>query len=424
MERLLQTALGRFIRRGSLRLTLPSGLTFTCGNGAGRAIAARIMTRKALRGILFDPELRVGEAYMDGSLILEHGSIADLMALTQSQDPIGLPPFFAWPQWLLRFLMRRWLQFNPRRRARDNVAHHYDLDGRLYSLFLDADQQYSCAYFESPDQSLDDAQLAKKRHLAAKLLIAPRTRILERTRVLEIGCGWGGLAMYLAQHCGAHVTGVTLSEEQLAHATTRAAESGLSDAVVFRLQDYRDIAERFDRVVSVGMFEHVGVGHYDEFFRCCAERLADDGVMLLHSIGRSEGPNVTNPWITRYIFPGGYIPALSEVLPAIERAGLLVTDIEILRLHYAETLKAWRERFLAHREEVERLYDRRFVRMWEFYLASSEMAFREQALMVFQIQVTKRQDVVPMTRNYIAAEEQRLLAIDSGRHAPLRLAGE
>ena len=299
-----------------------------------------------------------------------------------------------------------------------NVAHHYDLDRRLYSLFLDADRQYSCAYFEHPEQSLDDAQLAKKRHLAAKLLVNPGAR------VLDIGSGWGGLGLYLAETCGAHVTGVTLSDEQHALSRARAEEKGLADRVEFRLQDYRDVAERFDRIVSVGMFEHVGVGYYDVFFRKCADLLADDGVMLLHSIGRSEGPGITNPWIAKYIFPGGYIPALSEVMPAIERAGLLVTDIEILRLHYAETLKHWRDRFLAHRDDLEKIYDERFFRMWEFYLAASEMAFREQDMMVFQLQLTKRQGVVPITRDYIAREEARLRGSEGGSRPPLRLAGE
>jgi cyclopropane-fatty-acyl-phospholipid synthase len=242
--------------------------------------------------------------------------------------------------------------------------------------------------------------------------------------VLDIGSGWGGLALYLAETTGARVTGITLSQEQLAVASGRARDTELDDLVEFRLQDYREVKGRFDRIVSVGMFEHVGVGHYDNYFRTCADALDDNGVFLLHSIGRSEGPSVTNPWIAKYVFPGGYIPALSEVLPAIERAGLLVTDIEMLRGHYAETLKAWRERFLAHREGAERLYDARFVRMWEFYLAASEMAFREQDLMVFQIQMTKRQGVVPMTRDYISRAEERLRAIEAGQRPPLRLAGE
>jgi cyclopropane-fatty-acyl-phospholipid synthase len=406
------------IRVGNLQVTTAAGSRFTCGDGTGTPIAIRFTTRAAERGILLNPELRFGESYMDGGVVVERGTIADVLALVLRQRRDGAPPAWAWPQWLLRYLARRLVQFNPRRRARSNVAHHYDLDGRLYALFLDADRQYSCGYFETPDQSLDDAQLAKKRHLAAKLVLAPGQR------VLDIGCGWGGLALYLTEIAQARVTGITLSAEQLAVARARAAERGLSGEAEFRLQDYRDVPERFDRIVSVGMFEHVGVGFYDAFFRKCAAALADDGVMLLHSIGRSEGPNTTNPWIAKYIFPGGYIPALSEVLPAVERAGLLVTDIEILRLHYAETLKAWRERFLAHREDAERLYDARFVRMWEFYLAAAEMAFREQAMMVFQLQLTRRQGVVPMTRDYIARETERLRALEQGHPPPLRLAGE
>ena len=242
--------------------------------------------------------------------------------------------------------------------------------------------------------------------------------------MLDIGCGWGGLALYLAEVAGAHVTGITLSQEQYARAQQRALERGREQDAIFRLEDYRDVDGRFDRIVSVGMFEHVGVGFYDTFFRKCAQLLDDDGVFLLHSIGRSGTPSVTNPWIAKYIFPGGYIPALSEILPAIQRARLVVTDVEILQLHYAETLKAWRERFLAHREDVERLYDQRFVRMWEFYLASSEMAFRESDMVVFQIQMAKRKGVVPQTRDYIGREEARLRAIESGYSTPLRLAGE
>jgi len=418
MDRLLRAALERFIRAGNLRVTTAGGSTFTLGDGTGTPVAIRFTTRAAERGVLIDPEVKFGEAYMDGTVVVEQGSIAEVLAVVLDQCVGGKPPFWARTQWLLRYLHRRLQQFNPPPRARRNVAHHYDLDGQLYALFLDADRQYSCAYFETPDQSLDDAQLAKKRHLAAKLLIAPGQR------VLDIGSGWGGLALYLAETAGGRVTGITLSQEQLALARVRAAERGLSGTAEFRLQDYRDVPDKFDRIVSVGMFEHVGVGFYEAFFRKCAALMEEDGVMVLHSIGRSEGPNVTNPWIAKYIFPGGYIPALSEVLPAIERAGLLVTDIEILRLHYAETLKAWRERFLAHREAVERLYDARFVRMWEFYLAASEMAFREQAMMVFQVQLTKRQGVVPITRDYIVRETQRLRALEGGKPPSLRLAGE
>ena len=421
MDRLLQFLLETFIRRGTFRVTTSRGTVLTFGDGTGQPVAVRFASRAAEWAILLDPELKFGEAYMNGTFVVEQGSIADVLAIALGQN--SDVPYWARPQWLLRYLYRRFQQFNPRRRARNNVAHHYDLDGRLYSLFLDADRQYSCGYFESPEPSLDDAQIAKKRHLAAKLLLG-RNRGDRDLRVLDIGCGWGGLGLYLAEVTGADVTGVTLSQEQHAIANERAAEKGLGERARFKLQDYRDVQEPFDRIVSVGMFEHVGVNHYDTFFRKSAQLLADDGVMVLHSIGRSEGPNVTNPWIAKYIFPGGYIPSLSEVLPHIEKSGLLITDMEILRLHYAETLKHWRERFLAHREEVERIYDRRFVRMWEFYLAASEMSFREQDMMVFQIQLAKRQDVVPMTREYIGREERRLRGAEGERHPPLRLAGE
>lgn len=416
MDRLLAFLFRNFIRRGHFQITTASGRTFTFGDGTGELVAVRFTTRAAEWALLLDPELKFGELYMDGTFVVERGTIAEALAIVMDQP--SEQPNWGRTQWLLRFFKRRWQQFNPRRRSRRNVAHHYDLDGRLYSLFLDADRQYSCAYFEQSGQSLDDAQLAKKRHLAAKLLIG------KNQSILDIGCGWGGLGLYLADVTGGRVTGITLSQEQLAVANGRAAEQHLSGQAQFRLQDYRDVEERFDRIVSVGMFEHVGISHYDAFFRKMAALLDQRGVMVLHSIGRSEGPGITNPWIAKYIFPGGYIPALSEVLPAIERAGLFVTDIEILRLHYAETLKHWRTRFLAHRDDVERLYEPRFVRMWEFYLASSEMAFRYQGLMNFQIQLTKRPDVVPMTRDYIMREEQRLRGVESASRLPLRLAGE
>lgn len=417
MGQFLRWAFRTIVKRGQLQVTTSRGTGFTVGDGTGTRVAVRFTSPRAERAVLLNPELKLGEAYMDGTFVVEQGSIADFFQLILRQDRMNKGPRWARPRARARHQWRRLQQHNPRRRAQRNVSHHYDLDARLYSLFLDSDRQYSCAYFESPIATLDDAQLAKKRHLAAKLLLRDPGK-----RVLDIGSGWGGLALYLAQVASARVTGITLSREQLDIARGRAGEQGLD--VEFRMQDYRDVTERYDRIVSVGMFEHVGVGYYPAFFRKSARMLADDGVMVLHSIGRSEGPSSTNPWISKYIFPGGYIPALSEVLPAIERAGLLVTDIEILRLHYAETLKAWRERVLAHREEVERLYDARFVRMWEFYLAGAEMSFREQNLMVFQIQLTKRQGIVPITRGYIAEEEERLRALETKIRAPLRLAGE
>jgi len=414
MDWLLGLALAH-IARGNLQVMTARGVTLTFGDGSGPPIKVRFASRRSQWAVLLDPDLKLGEAYMDGTFVVECGSIADFVDLVAEKT--------AWPRWsapitLLRFVWRRIRQLNLRAQARRNVAHHYDLDGRLYSLFLDSDRQYSCAYFESPQDSLDDAQLAKKRHLAAKLLLA------DGHRLLDIGCGWGGLALYAAEFCDARVTGITLSQEQLEIARRRAKERTLSDRAIFRALDYRDVAGAFDRIVSVGMFEHVGINFYDAFFAKCASILADDGVMVLHSIGRSSGPSYTNAWIAKYIFPGGYIPALSEVMPAIERAGLLVTDIEILRLHYAETIRAWRDRFVAHRDEVARLYDARFVRMWEFYLACSETAFRRHDMMVFQIQLAKRQGTVPITRDYIFHAQSRLRAREAGRRTPLRLAGE
>ncbi|WP_407146613.1 class I SAM-dependent methyltransferase [Bradyrhizobium sp. ORS 86] len=417
MDRLLRYFLGQFVRRGSITFTTASGMRFTCGDGTGVPVAVRFTSTAAQARVLLDPELYLGEAYMDGTFVVEQGTIADALAVLMGQA--DMLPNYARLQSGLRFLGRRIQQLNVRGRSRNNVARHYDLDGRLYSLFLDADKQYSCAYFETSDAALDDAQLAKKRHLTAKLLVRPGDR------VLDIGSGWGGLGLYLAEMTGADVTGVTLSTEQLQISNARAAERNLAQSARFLLQDYRDIPGPFDRIISVGMFEHVGVAFYETFFKRCAELLSDDGVMMLHSIGRSTGPDVTSPWIRKYIFPGGYIPALSEVMPAIEKAGLLVCDMEILRLHYAETLKAWRDRFMARREEAVRLYDERFARMWEFYLAASEMSFRVQNMMNFQLQLTKRQGIVPMTRDYIGREEARLRLKEADAATPrLQLAGE
>jgi len=293
---------------------------------------------------------------------------------------------------------------NERRSARRNVAHHYDLSVDLYRAFLDEDLQYSCAFFEHPDMTLEEAQNAKKRHIAAKLALG------EGQKVLDIGCGWGGLALSLAAWTGASVEGVTLSTEQLNTAQTRAEAMGLASRASFSLTDYRDIAGTYDRIVSVGMFEHVGRPNYQAFFHSVAKLLKDDGVALIHSIGRSEGPSTTDAFTAKYIFPGGYIPALSEVLPAVERAGLWVTDIEILRLHYAETLRRWYDRFLARRAEVAALYDERFCRMWEYYLVGAEMGFRYGGHMNFQLQLAKRKDALPITRHYMEDAERALVA--------------
>ena len=419
MERWLKRLMGKRVRRGTLKVLLGPKRSFTVGDGSGKPITIAFDSPATLLWILTDPDLRLGEAYVDESFRVTEGSLADFLGLIESQNPAA-PTLPSLAIAAARYLSRRAGQFNPRGRARKNVHHHYDLDGRLYSLFLDADRQYSCAYFEDEGMTLDDAQIAKKRHLAAKLLMNR-----PGLRVLDIGSGWGGLGLYLSEIAGArHITGVTLSDEQTAAARARVEERGLRGKVEFRLQDYRDIDENFDRIVSVGMFEHVGVNHYGAFFRKVAEMLNEDGVALLHSIGRSGRPSTTSAWIKKYIFPGGYIPSLSEVMPAIERSGLVVTDVEILRLHYAETLKAWRERFLARREEMAALYDERFCRMWEFYLAGSEMAFRHQGMVVFQIQMAKRQGAVPLTRDYIGQAEERLRSAERRAKPMMRLAGE
>jgi cyclopropane-fatty-acyl-phospholipid synthase len=291
---------------------------------------------------------------------------------------------------------------NSKTRSKRNVEYHYDIDDRIYSLFLDQDRQYSCAYFESEDQSLDDAQEAKKRHISAKLKIQPGQR------VLDIGSGWGGLAMYIGRHFGADVVGLTLSEEQLKVSSKRASADGLSKIVKFRLQDFRNVDEKFDRIVSVGMFEHVGKKEYPTFFDVVRRSLKENGIVLLHTIGRLDGKSTTNPWFAKYIFPGSYVPALSEILPIIEKSGLIVTDIEILRLHYARTLSHWRSRFMAHRAEAAAILGERFCRMWEYYLAASEAGFRYGGLVVFQVQLAGRLETVPRTRRYILEEETRL----------------
>jgi len=395
----LQAVLGRIVRSGNLTLRLPGGRELKLGDGSGPALIARITSATWAARIAAKPGLGVGEAYMDGGLILEQGEIGDFIDLVGSNAKYK-------PR-KKRNRLRLWLrerlrEANARMTARKNVAHHYDLSDELYRRFLDADMQYSCAYFARPEMTLEEAQLAKKRHIAAKLLIEPGMR------VLDIGCGWGGMAMTLAEETGAEVDGVTLSVEQLAVAKARAEARGLSGRARFSLTDYRDVEGPYDRIVSVGMFEHVGRPNYQAYFDGVARLLTDDGVALIHAIGRPEGPNVTNAWIAKYIFPGGYSPALSEILPAIERAGLMVTDVEILRLHYAETLKHWRQRFAAARPEIAELYDERFCRMWEFYLGIAEQSFRARRQFVWQIQLAKKVDALPITRDYITEGEARL----------------
>ena len=397
------TLIGKLVQTGDLELETADGVRHRFGDGTGPKLSARLTDRAAERELLIDPSFYLGELYMDGRFIVTEGSLYEILELGARN--LGKIEALPWVKAIekARIAFREFHQINDRKRAKANISRHYDHDRRIYDLFLDADKQYSCAYFEHPGQSLDDAQRAKKRHIAAKLLLD------EGASVLDIGCGFGGMALYLAGVAGAGMaTGVTLSEEQIAVAKERAQGSGIAERLDFRLQDYRDVTETFDRIVSVGMFEHVGVSRYDEYFHNIRRLLKDDGVMLLHSIGRNSVPGATNAWIRKYIFPGGYIPSLSEVLPAIERAGLYVTDIEILRLHYADTLRAWRERFMANWDKAEAIEGDRFCRMWEFYLAGSETAFRIDGHMVFQIQLAKRQDAVPLTRAYISEREEAL----------------
>ncbi|USQ98445.1 SAM-dependent methyltransferase [Caulobacter sp. RL271] len=401
---LLERALAPIVRSGTLEMIGPSGERFVLGDGSGPRVVVRLSDPGAAWALLLDPDLSTGELYTDGRLSMVSGDILDFLGLmlrNAAEAPASLPVRVVDRA---RTAVQLWRQRNEPGRSRRNVAHHYDLGDALYGLFLDPDWQYSCAYFEHPGQSLADAQLAKKRHVAAKLCVEPHHR------VLDIGCGWGGLTLYLARVAeAASVLGVTLSTQQIKRARER-IDPALAAKVRFELTDYRAVEDQFDRIVSVGMFEHVGLGHYDEFFRTCRARLAPDGLMLLHTIGCSDAPSVTNPWITKYIFPGGHLPSLSDILKAVELQGLIVTDIEVLRLHYAETLAAWRANFHARRDEAVRLFDERFFRMWDYYLAMSEAAFRFENVVVFQLQIARRQDAAPLKRDYVRDVEDRLRA--------------
>ncbi len=404
-KRLLDKILSGALHKGRLTVLWPDGTSSSYGDGEGLTATVRLRDARTVRRILTNPALTVGETYMDEGLIPINGTIHDLLSMLMLN--IG----HAWDEIpilrlnnLLRRLQQPFIRSNNASRSRRNVAHHYDLNGRLYALFLDRDRQYSCAYFPHGDETLEEAQLAKKRHIAAKLK-------LDRPglTVLDIGCGWGGMALTLAREYGAYVTGITLSEEQLHEARARAAAEGLEDRVTFELMDYRAVDETFDRIVSVGMFEHVGVANYPAYFNIIKKCLAPGGIAVLHSIGRFGGGAITNSWIEKYIFPGGYSPALSEVTPVIEKTGLLMTDIEILRLHYAKTLAHWRRRFAANRDAIADLYDERFCRMFEFYLSASELAFRMNDHMNFQIQLTHDQEAIPLTRDYMFEAERHLV---------------
>jgi len=408
MRSVLRAALRSVDLARPLQVTWSDGSSDVFGSSDGTEAVphVRFLSPQAERSLALDPDLRLGELFMNGEIVVETGTIFDILMAARSAGRPLRPLPAARLLAVLRQWTRRLQQHNRRESSRCNVEHHYDLDSGLYEMFLDRDRQYSCAYFESPDMSLDDAQLAKKRHVAAKLQLAPGQRIL------DIGSGWGGMGLYLAQAADADVTGITLSKHQHRVSSRRAETAGLADRVRFLLQDYRDVEGRFDRIISVGMFEHVGVGFYRDFFGKCRDLLASDGVMLLHTIGRLEPPGSTNRWIQKYIFPGGYIPALSEVTAAVEREGLMITDVEVLRHHYGRTLRHWRERFMANRQRAADMFGERFCRMWEFYLAASESSFYLGRFCIFQIQIARKIDSLPTTRDYMPEREAHLKAQD------------
>ena len=386
--------LGRMVKVGDLTVKLASGAVHRAGDGGGPPVVIRL-TRAGLRRLVANPSLGLAEAYMDEDLVLEQGGIHELLEIVGRSGARGPKGRGSWAKRTRKAVKRRLQQANDRVASRRNVAHHYDLSNDFYRRWLDEDMQYSCAYFARPDMTLEEAQVAKKRHLAAKLRLEPGHK------VLDIGSGWGGLSMTLARDYGADILGVTLSTEQLKLARERVEAAGLADKVRFELQDYRDVAGPFDRIISVGMLEHVGAPNLRQYFETVKRQLAEDGVAVIHSIGRMSPPSVTNAFTQKYIFPGGYIPAMSEVVTAVEDAGLWITDVEILRVHYAETAKVWRERFLAD-PEIPKLYDGRFRRMWEFYLAGVELGFRHGTHMIMQLQLTRRLDTLPITRDYLA----------------------
>ena len=394
-DRILDRLLRSLIRDGNLTVQMPGGARQSYGNGSGPAVTVTLHDPALPGRLVRGPDMALGEAYMDQTLTVENDDLAGFLALLLRNAADGRAGWWRYPLERAQRLLRLAQQITPAPRARANVAHHYDLSGGLYDLFLDPDRQYSCGYFKTPDDTLEQAQAQKKAHIAAKLRLAPGMR------VLDIGCGWGGMALSLARDHGVRVLGITLSLEQHRIATARASEAGLGDQVEFRLTDYRAVTGKFDRIVSVGMFEHVGVPQYRTYFRQVRDLLAPDGVALIHTIGRTTPPGITSPWITRYIFPGGYCPALSEVMPAVQSSGLWTTDIEVWRLHYAETLRHWRKRFEANIDRAAALYDDRFCRMWRYYLTASEMTFRHYGQCVFQIQLAHRQDAVPLTRDYL-----------------------
>ncbi len=405
---LIEKLVGKVISKGRLTLVMPDGAKLEFGPGGGKSLTVRLTDRRTAFAIARNPRLGLGEAYMDGRLIIEEGGILDLMelatganrwedggagrkALSKGKNP----------------LKKLWRARNEARRARKNVAHHYDIGNDLYRLFLDDDLQYSCAYFTDPDDSLEQAQSDKKAHIAAKLALEPGQHIL------DIGCGWGGTALYLNRVAGVRVTGVTLSEQQLKVARERAAAAGVADQVKFELIDYRQVEGQFDRIVSIGMFEHVGAAHYDEFFARCHELLKPDGVMLLHTIGKLGKATTPDPFTDKYIFPGYHLPSISQMAAASEKVRLITTDIETLRLHYAHTLRHWLERTRKAKEKIVAMYDERFFRMWEFYLAGGVVAFESGSMCNYQLQYVRDRRALPITRDYMIAKELEYRTADT-----------
>ena len=407
--KLLNTMLTKIIRTGTLEVVDAEGHVHRYAGTAEPFVRVKLHDPSLYRSLVWNPDLKAGEAYMDGTLTIEQGTLRDFLTLFAINRGVSRKLPIQKPLRRLAKRMKSLWQRNTLIQSQRNVAHHYDLSNELYGLFLDSGMNYSCAYFRSPTDTIEEAQQNKLRHIAAKLDLKPGQR------VLDIGCGWGGMAIYLAQNFDVHVTGVTLSKEQLALAQQRADELGLAHKISFQFKDYRDVEGTFDRIVSIGMFEHVGISYFQQYFGKIQSLLAPGGVALVHAIGRKGGPGTTGKWLRKYIFPGGYSPALSETFAAIESSGLWVTDTEIWRLHYAETLRAWYDRFEANRGKAEALLGEKFCRMWEFYLITSELSFRYFKHMVFQIQLAKAVDTLPLQRDYMVDVERKLMSSEGGR---------